>query len=223
MNILDKLLGWFRRQSLFRETLNTSDNLPEDPHGYVADFGKTTPIQSFLREIATEDDFEFIIARCIKEAKDGHFNEAYSSPIFQAGLRQQIACAINDLPYPFEPGNPRNGTGARIVIIEEGGRRVGFLLALEDMPGSWNDRVEIHLLSIVPEARGRGIGRRVVREFVENVKCSQIYARCYATSAAMIHILKTEGFAVVPTTAKRTITLELACCHSVATSKAKRA
>lgn len=170
-----------------------------------------------FREVESLEDFEFIFARCIEEAKDGHFNKAYTSPVLQSGLRHQIACAINDLPYPFEPGNPRSGTGARIVIIEESGRRIGFLLALEDMPGSWGERIELHLLSIAPEARKRGVGRKVIRDFIKATGSGRIYARCYATSVAMIHILKTEGFAVAATSAKGTVTLEFVRCHSVAT------
>lgn len=163
------------------------------------------------RAIESEDDFEFIIKRCIEEAKDGHFSKNYalSIPAVQAGLRSQIACAVNDSPYPFEPGNPRHGTGAKITLVAQEGQRIGFILLLEHMPGSWNDKVELHLLSIVPEHRGCGIGTRVVRDLLNSLPAREIYARCYSVSKVMIGVLEKNGFQIEATSCQGTQTLIL--------------
>lgn len=105
-----------------------------------------------------------------------------------------MACAASDLPYPFEPGNPRQGTGARIFIIQQGKVRIGFLLLLEDMPGTWKEKIEIHLISILPEHRNSGLGKHVVNDILRMTTANEIYARCYAKSTAMMHILKNTGF-----------------------------
>lgn len=163
------------------------------------------------RDVASEDDYEFIIARCIAEAQDGHFSEIYVSqiPAIQKGLLHQMACAVNDLPYPLEPGNPRQGTGAKILIIERNKKRAGFLLLLEDMPGTWNKRIELHLLSILPEYRDKDIGKQVVKDILTFTPAREIYARCYVKSVAMIHILTKIGFKITNTSNQGTQTLTL--------------
>lgn len=164
------------------------------------------------REISDEDDFEFIIARCHAEAEAGHFSKIYAdpNPDIQRGLRKQIACAATGLPYPLEPWNPRNGTGSLLKIIEVDKRRAGFLLLLEDMPGSKNEKVELHLMSLVPEQRGKGLGTRIVQDVLRMISARQIYARCYKESTSMIVILKNIGFTVVDVSSKETKTLLIA-------------
>lgn len=163
------------------------------------------------REVATEDDFEFIVARCIAEARDGHFSEVYAKPIpaVVEGLRHQIACAISDRPYPMEPSNPRSGTGAKICIVGYGNERVGFFLLLEDQPGTWDRKIELHLLSILPEWRGRGIVAQIVQDILKMTPARQIYARCYANSTGMIRILKHAGFQTTDVSFRGTQTLTL--------------
>ena len=163
------------------------------------------------REVKNEDDFEFVINRCTAEAKDGHFSNIYSSsiPAIQKGLRHQMACAVNDLPYPFEPGNPRQGTGARLLILHRGRERIGFLLLLEDMPGTWREKIEIHLISILPEHRNNSLGRHIVKDILKMTTANEIYARCYAKSKAMIHILKSTGFTMTKISEIGTETLTL--------------
>lgn len=163
------------------------------------------------RAIESEDDFEFIIKRCVEEAKNGHFSRNYALPIpsIQAGLRSQIECAVTDSPYPFEPGNPRHGTGAQITLVVQEDQRIGFILLLEHMPGSWNDKVELHLLSIVPEHRGRGIGTKIVRDILNLIPARKIYARCYVVSKVMIGILEKNGFQTEATSCQGTQTLNL--------------
>lgn len=161
------------------------------------------------RDVASEDDYEFIIARCIAEAQDGHFSKIYAEqiPAIQKGLRHQMACAVNNLPYPLESGNPRQGTGAKILIIESNNKRAGFLLLLEDMPGTWNKGIELHLLSILPEYRNKGIGKQVVKDILKFTPALDIYARCYVKSVAMIHILTRIGFKITNTSNQGTQTL----------------
>ena len=88
-------------------------------------------------------------------------------------------------------------------------KRAGFLLLLEDMPGSWNRKIELHLLSILPEYRGKGLGMQVVKDILINTQAPEIYARCYAKSAAMVHILTKAGFKITNTNVQGTQTLTL--------------
>ncbi len=163
------------------------------------------------REIATVEEFDFITGRCIAEAQDGHFSEMFSTsdPDIMEGLRHQMACAVSDLPYPFEPGNPRHGTGAKMLLIEQEEERVGFILLLEDMPGSWNQKIEIHLVSILPPFRGTGIGKQLVIDIMSITRAKEIYARCYPQSVAMMYILKKSGFKTTKISQQGTTTLTL--------------
>jgi len=173
-------------------------------------FSKAKPRLKY-REIATVEEFDFIIGRCTAEAQDGHFSDVFgtSDPDIQEGLRYQMACAVNDMPYPFEPGNPRHGTGAKMLLIEQGEERVGFVLLLEDMPGSWHQKMEIHLVSILPNVRGTGIGKQLVNDIPSMTKAKEIYARCYPQSVAMMNILKRAGFKATKVSQQGTTTLTL--------------
>lgn len=148
-----------------------------------------------LREVENFDDVEFVIERCIAESRSGHFSRDISAtPEALNGLRLQIAAAVNHYPFPFGPGNPRNGTGARLAIAQTKKTRIGFVLLLEDMPGSWENSVEIYLLSIIPEARGRGLGTQLIDMLLSHLTARTIYARCFQQSGQMIHILEKFGF-----------------------------
>lgn len=173
-------------------------------------FSKATRCLNY-REISTVEEFDFIIGRCTAEAQDGHFSEMFSTADADIldGLKHQMACAVNDLPYPFEPGNPRHGTGAKMLLIEKGNERVGFVLLLEDMPGSWNQKVEIHLVSILPSFRRMGIGKQLVSDITKITPAKEIYARCYPQSVAMMQILKSSGFQATKISYQGTTTLTL--------------
>lgn len=173
-------------------------------------FSKPKPRLSY-REITTVEEFDFIIGRCIAEAHDGHFSEMFSTADEDIldGLKHQMACAVNDLPYPFEPGNPRHGTGAKMLLIEQGEERVGFVLLLEHMPGSWNQKMEIHLVSILPTFRRTGIGKQLVSDILTMTRAKEIYARCYPKSVAMMQILKNSGFKTTKVSQQGTTTLTL--------------
>lgn len=129
-----------------------------------------------LRDVRNEVDFRFIIQRCVEEAKNGHFNESYATPMYQKGLEHQILCAVSDMPFPFEKANPRNGAGAKVFIIDRDGARVGFVLLVEDMPGSWNENVELQLVSVDPQFRGLGIGDWLIKALF-NHPAREFYAR----------------------------------------------
>jgi GNAT superfamily N-acetyltransferase len=163
-------------------------------------FSRNENINKISMRLAVQADFKFIFGLCVKEAQAGHFNPTYAIPMpqIQGGLMRQIACAINDAPYPMEPGNKRNGVGAKILVLMLGDNRVGFVLLLEDLPGSWHSNVELHLFAIANEYRRQGLGACFVNYTLESLKTQKlIYARCYPKSTTMIEILEKEGFVKV--------------------------
>lgn len=163
------------------------------------------------REVNSLEDFEFVISRCLAESEAGHFSEIYTvkNQDIQDGLKKQMGCAALGKPYPLEPWNPRNGTGSMMKIIEVKKQKVGFVLLLEDMPGSKNEKIELHLLSILPEFRGQGIGKDTVKVILKTMAAREIYARCYSKSLAMIDILRKAGFEVTDETKLGTKTLTI--------------
>lgn len=160
-------------------------------------FSRNKNINKISMRLAVETDQEFIFDLCVKEAQAGHFNPTYAitMPQIQGGLMMQIACAIGDAPYPMGPGNIRNGVGAKILVLMLNEIRLGFILLLEDLPGSWHANVELHLFAIASEFRRQGLGACFVNYALGSLKTQKlIYARCYPKSTTMIDILKKEGF-----------------------------
>lgn len=57
----------------------------------------------------------------------------------------------------------------RIFVAEDSGKVVGFLTLAE---GNVEMPAQIHLMAVEEELRGRGIGKKLVREAVEHVKAA---------------------------------------------------
>lgn len=57
--------------------------------------------------------------------------------------------------------------GVRIFVAEDSGKAVGFLTLTE---GSVETPAQIHLMAVEEELRGKGIGKKLVRDAVEHVK-----------------------------------------------------
>jgi GNAT superfamily N-acetyltransferase len=168
---------------------------------------RTKPKATLAFRACLPADVDWIVRAIVTEAARGHFNADYGIEAAAKGLRHQMACLIADVPVPW-PGH-RNGAGGRALGIQVNGHDVGFVLLLEDAPGSWSERVELFALVIDDAARGSGIATQAVRQLIEGVQSRGVYARCYATSPTMRRILERSGFSVVATSIKGTVTLEL--------------
>lgn len=165
------------------------------------------PSKSVELRRATADDGQFIFEACLTQAKKGHFNGDFSDPRVQAGLVQQISCAIGDAPVPM-PGK-RNGAGAIIWMLTVDGVPAGFTMFLEDRPGSWNKKVELFMVALDEAYHGHGLGRFMVTKLLKGVQTDVMYARCRAPSTRMKAILEEEGFKTIDVSATGTSTMEL--------------
>lgn len=74
------------------------------------------------------------------------------------------------------------------------GVSVAFALVLEDVTGSWAERVELTLVAVLPEWQGQGLGRLLLGRLVRFLPARCIYARCRPASVVMKHLLEQAGF-----------------------------
>jgi GNAT superfamily N-acetyltransferase len=156
--------------------------------------------------VAEVADVGPIVEAILAEAAEAHFNADYSLPMAAKGLRHQVSCLVAGLPVPW-PGK-RGGASGRAWLILVNGNDVGFVLLLEDLPGSLSERVEVFALVVARKARGRGIATEAVRQLIEGVESRQIYARCYPASTSMRHVFERAGFVATSTSRTGIVTLE---------------
>lgn len=168
---------------------------------------KLTPGKKIVLRRAVAEDGQFIFELCLEQADKGHFNGDYSDPRVQAGLAQQISCAIGDAPVPM-PGL-RNGAGAAVWVLMVGVEPVGFAMLLEDRPKSWNEKVELFMVALRDDFQGHGLGKLMVTRLLSGVQSRLIYARCRRPSTRMKALLEGKGFKNVDVSKMGTTTLEL--------------
>jgi len=168
---------------------------------------KPAPEKTIALRRATADDGQFILELSLEQAAKGHFNGDYSDPRVQAGLAQQISCAIGDAPVPM-PG-PRNGAGAVIWVLTLDLEPMGFAMFLEDRPESWSRKVELFMVAMREDYQGRGLGKLLVTQLLPGVQSKLVYARCRKPSTRMKALLEGQGFKTVDVSKTGTTTLEL--------------
>jgi ribosomal-protein-alanine N-acetyltransferase len=108
-----------------------------------------------------------------------------------AALEAQIHAA------PWTIGNFRDALAAGYAarVGERFGRIVAYGVLMLG-PGE----AQILNLSVVPEARREGLGRELLRYFVDDARClhaAQIFLEVRASNVAAISLYQTEGFAPV--------------------------
>jgi ribosomal-protein-alanine N-acetyltransferase len=110
---------------------------------------------------------------------------------YVAALEAQIHAA------PWTPGNFRDALAAGYCasVGEREGRIVAYgVLMLA--PGE----VQILNLSVVPDARREGLGRQLLRRFVDDARrlgAEQVFLEVRVSNAAAIALYEAEGFAAV--------------------------
>lgn len=146
--------------------------------------------------LASPADVPFIVDAIVAESRHGHFSCDSSQPEVLRGLWHQIQTIVSEGVAPMP--DARDGAGARAFVIQVGQVNAGFAILVEDMPGSWFERIELFALVTHQAYRGRGLARTLVRSLVETSQSQVVRARCAETSVAMIALLKACGFAPQP-------------------------
>ena len=153
--------------------------------------------------LASPADVPFIVDAIVGESRNGHFSCDCSKADVLRGLWHQVQTIVSEGVAPM-PG-ARNGAGGRAFVIQVGQVNAGFAILVEDMPGSWLDRVELFALATQAAYRGRGLARTLVRSLAESSGSAVVYARCAETSVAMSALLGSCGFAARPRSADGTL------------------
>ncbi len=146
--------------------------------------------------LASPADVPFIVDAIVAESRRGHFSCDCSQPDVLRGLWHQIQTIVAEGVAPM-PG-ARNGAGGRAFVMQVGPVNVGFAVLVEDMPGSWMERVELFALVTHEAWRGRGLARMLVQSLAETSRSAVVYARCAETSVAMSALLQACGFVRAP-------------------------
>ena len=157
--------------------------------------------------LASPADVPFIVEAIAAESREGHFSCDCSRPDVVSGLWHQIQTIVADGVTPL-PGE-RDGAGGRAFVIQVGQVNAGFAILVEDMPGSWLQRLEIFALTVHPQFRGRGLGRHLVNNLVRDSQSALVYARCAFGSVAMAGMLKSCGFGLGARSGEGSMTLEV--------------
>lgn len=142
--------------------------------------------------LASPADVPFIVDAIAAESRNGHFRCDCSQPDVLRGLWHQIQSIVSEGVTPM-PG-ARNGVSGRAFVVQVGSVNAGFAVLMEDMPGSWVERVELFALVTHEAYRGRGLARMLVQSLAATSGSAVVYARCAETSVAMSALLKTCAF-----------------------------
>lgn len=157
--------------------------------------------------LASPADVPFIVEAIAAESREGHFSCDCSDPDVVSGLWHQVQAIVTGGVTPL-PG-ARDGAGGRAFVVQVGQVNAGFAILVEDMPGSWYQRLEIFALTVHPQFRGRGLGRHLVTNLVRDSRSAQVYARCAFGSVAMAGMLKSCGFGLGARSGAGSMTLEI--------------
>ena len=146
--------------------------------------------------LASPADVPFIVDAIVAESRRGHFGCDCSQPDVLRGLWHQIQTIVAEGVAPMP--DARNGAGGRAFVIQVGAVNAGFAILVEDMPGSWLERVELFALVTHEAYRGRGLARMLVQSLAETSRSAVVQARCAEASVAMSALLKACGFVRAP-------------------------
>ena len=154
--------------------------------------------------LASPADVPFIVDAIAAESRNGHFSCDCSQPDVLRGLWHQIQSIVPEGVTPM-PG-ARNGASGRAFVVQLGSVNAGFAVLVEDMPGSWLERVELFALVTHEAYRGRGLARMLVQSLAATSGSAVVYARCAEPSAAMSVLLEACDFETLPRSGEGTLT-----------------
>ena len=190
---------WLQRAHLLSLGDAVSDSSLRDP--------ATAALAAPRIHLASPADVPFIVEAIAAESRSGHFSCDCSDPGVVSGLWHQVQSVVTDGVTPL-PGH-RDGAAGRAFVVQVGQANAGFAMLVEDLPGSWVQRLEIFALAVHPQFRGRGLGRHLVSNLVRDSGSAVVYARCAFASVAMAGMLKSCGFGLGARSGEGSITLEL--------------
>lgn len=161
--------------------------------------------------LATVDDLNFIMAEVIDGARDGHYDNSLLDPDHGRGFREQLENVIKySEMVRWSSRGAEQITAQLWVYGSQADDQVGYLLASEKLPGSYDSKVELYLTGVRKTRRGLGHGRRIAQLFVAFTPPTvNLYARCFTPSQAMFLLLQGVGFSHTNTTPGGTRELEL--------------
>ncbi|MFL5844923.1 MAG: GNAT family N-acetyltransferase [Solirubrobacteraceae bacterium] len=88
--------------------------------------------------------------------------------------------------------------GAFVLLARDGERAVGYaLVAIEEASPTWpepGDWAEIDSLSVLPEARGQGVGERLVARVQEEAGDRELRLFAMSENAGALRFYEREGF-----------------------------
>lgn len=141
-----------------------------------------------MLRLATPKDFKFIYKLYLQEARERHFNyDIYASRLKRFFFRYELKSIIK------KRIRISNRAQANALVFTKENIPVGFTILSED---SANQCIEIWLVAIATEHRGKGLGKEMLTLTLKLFKDSKtdIYARCFNHSKAMIKILEKNNF-----------------------------
>ena len=156
----------------------------------------------FFRE-ATIADQEYIFSSLLREAKTGHFNQAYLDSQAHEGTRRQILSTIQNRNMPTASGK---NDDAILNVLVNSNQPIGFSWLRtfnENHESGW----EIYLMTLEPNFRKQKLGKVLLDETLKIIKSpNNVFVRVYKKphSPAMSKLLTQNKFKQISTNAKDT-------------------
>jgi GNAT superfamily N-acetyltransferase len=141
-------------------------------------------------------DVTFMVDLIETDGAAGHYKLPSAPEQTRAAEVFKFQSAIIDgrIAYSFAPEMK-----ARVFILEADSERAGFALEREPPFETFERRgaalIELHMLSVAPEFRGRGCGSHLLDLLIGRHPESQpLFGRCFETSVDMMRMLRRRKF-----------------------------
>lgn len=156
----------------------------------------------FFRE-ATIADQEYIFSSLLREAKTGHFNQAYLHSQAHPGTRLQILSTIQNLNMPTPSGK---NDDAILNVLVNSNQPIGFSW-LRTFNEKHENGWEVYLMALEPSFRKQKLGQTLLDETLKIIKSpNNVFVRVYKKpiNHAMSKLLSQNKFKQINTNAKDT-------------------
>jgi len=152
-----------------------------------------------MRKMLLRDE-TFVAKLIIAGAKGGHFAPEYASSQLAGNY---VRATVNGAICIGHENDIRGTVGALFGNVDRG--PIAFLTAMDWQSGSTDTDVELHMASVSPNHRRRGLAEDMIGYFVSGYpKPVNFWARCRPASTIMRHTLLKLRFEAITTTTSLT-------------------